>query len=93
MWISQDVLQITNVEIDKDILDYFRDICLRYHLDIQGYLRICIDIFERYWMGYLMDNLRISILDIMWMSQDITRILYGYLIQRCEKVFRDIYTG
>ena len=34
-------------------------------------------------MGYLVDNQRISRLDIMRISQDIIRIFNGYLSKRC----------
>ena len=44
-------------------------------------------------MGYLVDNRRISLLDIMWISQDIIRIINGYLSQRCKRISRDIFVG
>ena len=42
--ISQDIHQITGLDIRKDILGYYKDIPLRYHLDISGYTKMSLRI-------------------------------------------------
>jgi hypothetical protein len=53
------------------------EIFIGYSLDIKGYLRISLDVFVGYLIGYHLENQRISLIDITWINMDINRISSG----------------
>jgi hypothetical protein len=63
------------------------DIFIGFSLDIKGYIRISLDIFVGYLIGYHLDNQRISLIDIMRINMDINRIFSGYLLWRCDWIY------